>query len=171
LLLVLAAVGLVASFTVHALAWAGVRVPGAMLLGFGLFVVWVPTVLISTRLTRESPRKDFWKAALRGCPRWATRGTMALFAYALVNFASFMFLPRERGQSPSAAEEVRLFSGHLMVFYAVAAAVLYSAVHAVDDRRRCPSGHVNSAQATFCERCGAPVAAVARDPAARSLVR
>lgn len=166
--LVLAAAGLIASFTIHVLAWVGMRVTGAMSLHVGLFIVWIPTVLVSTRLTREHAQKDFWKAALRWCPRWASRGMTLLVGYAVLNFALFLFSSRLRTPTASEAESVRPFSAVWMVFYGAATAVLYSAVHAVDDRLRCPSGHIASPDALFCEKCGA---SVARPPPRRSVVR
>src|SRR5437870_7027920 len=39
------------------------------LLFIGIFVVWLPTVLLLNTLTRDFKQKDLWKAALRGCPR------------------------------------------------------------------------------------------------------
>lgn len=171
-LLIVAVAGLIAAVSIHALAWFGANVPGEVPLFAGLFVVWVPTVLVSMRLTRDYAQKDFWKAALRGCPRWASRATMGLVAYVFLNFGISLFLSPGRGRSASGTEGARMMSAGMLPFYGIAAATLYSAIHAVDDRRRCPRGHVTSPEAEFCDKCGEPVAAVTPGAAAgRSLVR
>src|SRR6266581_5144804 len=40
--------------------------PEPPLLFIGIFVVWLPTVLLLNTLTRDFKQKDLWKAALRG---------------------------------------------------------------------------------------------------------
>ena len=52
---------------------------------------------------------------------------------------------------------VRGFSGHWMIFYAVAFAVLYSALRlpSWQSFRLCPSGHRCGLDARFCDQCGA----------------
>jgi succinate dehydrogenase hydrophobic anchor subunit len=68
---IVAAVGLVLSVTAHIAAYAGFAVPWASApLLLGIFAVWVPAMLASNRLVKDYARKDFWKAALRGCPPW-----------------------------------------------------------------------------------------------------
>jgi hypothetical protein len=152
--LVLGAVGFVLSLVVHILSWAEVVLPESLMaLHIGIFIVWLPTILVATRLTREYKQKDFWKAALRGAPPWTIKLAIGLGTYVFVHFfaSMFLFLP---------VEKFRIASGHWMVFYGLSAAVLYSALHAteVDRRRKCLNGHPASAVARFCELCGAPVA-------------
>jgi hypothetical protein len=68
-----AGVGLVLSILSHLAALLGTQRPlgdQAFWLHMGIFVVWIPTVLVSQRLTSGVDRKDFWNAALRGCPAW-----------------------------------------------------------------------------------------------------
>ncbi len=127
-------------------------------LHIGIFVVWVPTVLVARRLTRGYEQKDLWKAMLRGAPPWVKGATLGLLYYALLNFALFMFL--ERDLPDSELLQFRMFSGHWMAFYGGAAAVLYSATRAdqVDSRRTCLNGHGVSATASYCDECGAPLA-------------
>ena len=58
----------------------------------GLFAVWIPIVILSNRLTQDFKQKDFWKAALRGCPAWMRA---ALWVVIGCVFAVFLF-PRCR---------------------------------------------------------------------------
>jgi hypothetical protein len=54
--------------------------------------------------------------------------------------------------------EYRGFSGHWMIFYYMAAAILYSATRIASlGGPRCPSGHETSPFAKYCDRCGASI--------------
>jgi hypothetical protein len=166
---VLAAIGLALSFVSHGATFFGSRGPlgdHAMLLHMGIFVVWVPTVLISRPLTSEYKRRDFWQAALRGCPPWMKYMVGGFFAYAILNFIIFFVAaPRETGPNLIPVSVVRGFSGHWMAFYSAALAVLYSAGHVSyrDKAGRCLNGHAVGPLAQFCEQCGQPVAELPSD--------
>ena len=144
------------------MALAGVPIPGGKLvwgLHIGIFVVWIPTVLISMQTTRYANRKDFWKIALAGCPAWMRRGFYVLFGYAILNFIVFFATTanqskQQTGDAPPSV--VRGFSGHWMIFYGAAFAVLYSRIHAPQlyRERRCSQGHAVSPTARFCPECG-----------------
>jgi len=161
--MVLAACGLALSIAAHCVALAGVPIPGGKLvwgLHIGIFVVWIPTVLTSMQTTGYTNRKDFWKVALAGCPLWMRRGFYILFGYAILNFVVFMATaanqPKQQqiGDAPPSA--VRGFSGHWIIFYGAAFAVLYSRIHAPElyRDRKCPQGHTSSPTAGFCSECG-----------------
>lgn len=153
----LAGVGLVASAAVHVLAWAGVPIPReAMALHVGIFVVFIPAVLVSHWQARKYPPQR-WDATFRGAPPWVGRGVRWLAGYAIVNFLAFLLILPKDGPSKS-INEFRAFSGHWMIFYAAACGMLYSAMHAseVDERRRCLNGHRMPAGAKFCAECGSP---------------
>jgi hypothetical protein len=159
--MLLAAVGLALSVVAHVMAFAGFEFPGGKLvwtLHIGIFVVWIPTVLVSIRTTRYASRKDFWKVALSGCPPWMRKALYVLFAYAILNFILFMLTttnaPHPAGDAPPSV--VRGFSGHWMIFYAAAFATLYSAIHAprLFRDRKCPNGHAVDPTAHFCPECG-----------------
>lgn len=161
--LVLAVVGLALSLVAHAAALLGLPPPlgtATWELPSDLFVVWVPTVLLGSRLSRDAPRKDFWKAVLRGCPAWMRRLAFGFFAYAVVNFLLFArAAPPQVPGAPTPPVVIRAFSGHWMAFYADAAAVLYSAqaVSRWDPACRCPNGHPVPPAAKECAACGAEV--------------
>jgi hypothetical protein len=113
------------------------------MLHIGIFIVWLPTVLVARNLTADFRSKDFWKAALRACPPWMKYLVYACSGYAILNFIVFMAAgPPKGGSGPMNAAEIRGFSGHWMAFYSAAMAVLYSAAHAKnrDAARRCPMG-------------------------------
>jgi len=160
--IVLAAVGFVLSVAAHISAVAGHPIPGGKAvwaLHIGIFIVWFPTVLVAYRLTRGAKRKDFWKVALAGCPKWMRIALYGIFAYAILNFISFMLVTVKHPQPPGEAppEVVRGFSGHWMVFYSAAFATLYSAsvigYSGLD--RKCPNGHTVAVTAKYCDECGA----------------
>lgn len=145
----LAAIGLVLSIVVHASAIVGIRNPlgsAAWALHGGVFVVWLPVVIVGNRSTRDVKQRDFWKTALRGCPAWMKRMTYVFGVYAIVNFVLFATLARQN--------ELMGASGHWMAFYSVALAVLYSARQLKSDAVRCPVGHPVSPFAKYCEECG-----------------
>jgi hypothetical protein len=155
----LAWVGLALSILSHLAALLGSAGPlgdYAWVLHIGIFVVWLPTVLVAARMSADFENKDTWKAALRGCPRWMRYMTYGFFGYALLNFVVFMITAPKGGSGPMPPAVVRGFSGHWMAFYSAAAAVLYSATH-ISDRdqvRRCANGHAVGPLARFCEQCG-----------------
>jgi hypothetical protein len=78
------------------------------------------------------------------------RGFYLLFAYAFINF----FLNIALGPN-SESDNLRLFSGHWMLFYYAGMAMLYSATRLGSlEPRTCPLGHEVSPFAKFCDECG-----------------
>lgn len=122
-----------------------------------LAVVWVATILVMNRLTRDFKQKDIWRAALRGCPAWAQRLTWVIFGYSWLGF--FVIPVVFGGGMSSNANGARVGSATILSFYTVAAAVLYSALNSdrFDSTRRCLNGHAVQPLAKFCDECGAPV--------------
>ncbi|WP_162999380.1 hypothetical protein [Burkholderia sp. Nafp2/4-1b] len=142
-----ALVGFVISLLVHVTALMGVnlaaRVPDIWLLHIGIFIVFMPFVLVSRKeLGRE---RTLWRLR-KGLPNWvAVVGTM-LFIYAITNF--FLFMLHTEGGNPAVqdgryvllnhgklirelapseftafkANELRGLSGHWLLFYFVSAA-------------------------------------------------
>ena len=160
--MILAGCGLVLSMVAHGMALTGVPIPGGKLvmsLHAGIFVVWLPAVMVAIQTTQFSNRKDFWKVALAGCPVWMRRAAYVLFGYALLNFILF-FTSTSKGTEPKPDDNspsiVRGSSGHWMLFYGAAFAILYSRIHspALYRERKCPKGHPVSPIARFCSECG-----------------
>jgi hypothetical protein len=158
-LAVVAAGGFVVSAAVHLGAWAGLAPPAiAWALHGGIFVVWLPTVLVAQTLTKDFKQREFWTAALRGAPPWVSTALKWLAGYAALNFLLFA-LQTTTGE-PSPAIEARMFSGHWLIFYGAGAATLYSAAQLRDHGERprvCLNGHTVSLSAQYCEQCGSPV--------------
>jgi len=136
----IAVVGLVLSLWVHIGAVMGRRVaPEAYfwMLHVGIFVVWIPAVIVSRRLVANVNRQDFWKIVLKGCPDWMKYAVYGFFGYAIINFLMFMNkTPIGAGGTNPPATVWRGFSGHWMAFYSAALAVMYSATVTVDSSCR-----------------------------------
>jgi hypothetical protein len=163
---VIAVIGLALSLVAHGAAILGLQQPlgnAAWGLHIGIFVVWLPAVVVLCWTTRDFKRKDLWKAALRGCPVWMRWTTYGFFAYAILNFGLFAASAPPGGKLGQGADTppvvFRGFSGHWMAFYSMAAGILYSAmvISRNDPARQCPSGHPVSPSAEFCETCGAKI--------------
>jgi hypothetical protein len=161
---VVAALGLILSIFAHLAAVLGVQGPlgnYVFVLHVGIFVVWIPTVLVFRHLTAGSSRLDVWKVALRGCPEWMKYTVWGFFGYALLNFLVFIANAPPKGSGAVTPTVVRGFSGHWMAFYSAAAAVLFSAANMTEAEwqgRKCVNGHSLGPTAQFCEQCGPPVA-------------
>ena len=123
----------------------------------GIFVVWLPTVLISQSLSKDFPRDQMWKATLRGCPKFMQYILYGLFAYAFINF--LLFSEHSGKHEPVSAATIRGFSGHWLIFYYAAFCILYSyaIVSSRDTQRRCVNGHVLLSSSKYCPECGAHV--------------
>ncbi len=117
----------------------------------GLFVVWFPTVIVVSRMTRFGKQKDLWKIALSGCPSWMRGALYAVVVFGVLSFLYFM-LPGNRENVP----EALLSGGHMLIFYGVAFAVMYSVTHSPEllVARKCAMGHVVSPVDTYCPTCG-----------------
>jgi hypothetical protein len=157
--LVLAVVGFFTILAIHISAFAGVIRPSIIeKFGFvGLFAVWLPAVLVSSRLSKEYKQNDFWRATLRGCPKWMRTALWVIWGYG--SLGTFL-LPLLLGRNvDSYASSIQGVSGFVMAFYATAVCILYSATCAeeFDRNRHCPNGHHVSPVAKFCEECGSPI--------------
>jgi hypothetical protein len=155
------AIGLFLSLWVHLGAVMGRRVAPETffwMLHMGIFIVWLPAVLVAQRLVGNVNRKDLWKVILKDSPDWMRYMVYVFFGYAFVNFMFFVTkAPTGGGGANPPAVVWRGFSGHWMAFYSAALAILYSAARTEDKSLRCANGHVASLNAIYCPRCGQPV--------------
>ncbi|HVP44712.1 MAG TPA: hypothetical protein VMS96_14880 [Terriglobales bacterium] len=159
--LALAAIGLASVVVVHVAALLGATGPFEhclKYLGPGVFIVWLPTVLVMIRLTRDFKQKDVWRAALRGCPQWMRRLQWVIVGYAWVGGFALPIVFGGGMEAP--ANAARSMSAVMLLFYSISVSVLYSATRAdkLDESRRCLNGHRMAPLAKYCEECGAPVA-------------
>jgi len=153
-LALLAFAGFVAAAAVHGAALAGVnvseRIPLVWLLHVGVFVVFIPFILSSRKVVGAKPSLSDVRALI---PGWVFLAGVAVFVYAIVNFA--VFLVSTQGGSPSIeagryvvqnhghfireisraeyaalrTNEIRGFSGHWLVFYFMPFAYFMFAKH------------------------------------------
>lgn len=97
LLMLYAALGLCLSISVHFATFTGFDVmassPLVWLLHVGIFVVWIPVVLLANRAYIDSglwrSKRGNMEAAIRSAPIWMRRLTWAFGMYAAVNFVVF----------------------------------------------------------------------------------
>jgi hypothetical protein len=120
LLAAVAAAGLLASASCHVMGWLNLEPPwgkSVFFLHVGIFVVWIPLVLFANR-TMPKPGRGNFEHLLAELPRWVRYFTGGLFAYALLNFAYFIYCSSQYPKhGVPFSVEVRGFSGHWMLFY------------------------------------------------------
>jgi hypothetical protein len=174
-LVVLAGLGLLASLGAHVAGLLGISLDSRVfVLHGGIFVVWLPTVFLVMRISRNYARPTAsrwmnwnstgapWRALLSGCPAWMRIGVYVVFAYALVNFFVFAVLQSNSNDvEPEVSDMVspavlRGFSGHWLVFYYAAFAVGWSVMMKPQllQLRTCGAGHRVAADDRFCATCG-----------------
>lgn len=156
----LALIGFGASLITHLAGYVGIDRPFGINpwpLHVGVFIVLIPTVIAARHLTKDFLRKDMWKAALRGCPNWMRYLLFAIFGYAILSFFGFIFFSFDSGDNE--ASTIRGFSGHWLIFYFAAYAILhsYSNVSKNDTIRRCQNMHPAEPAEKYCSECGAHV--------------
>jgi hypothetical protein len=129
----------------------------ARYLNWIMMVVLVVSIYSANRICKNYMPKEFWKAALRGCPKWLKYLPGLLVAYAFL----FAMLNGIHGRSglPGSPLMVQVGCAFGMAIYAVSVALLYSALHVqeVNNVRKCPNQHQVPFAAKFCEECGAQV--------------
>jgi hypothetical protein len=116
--------GFFASLYCHLVAWLIPNPPlsrSVFLLHAGIFVAWIPLVILANR-TRPNPARGNLDHLFAVLPGWLRLAAGVLFGYAIVNFLWFLHLtgPYPKGHVPFRIE-VRGFSGHWMLFYGIAA--------------------------------------------------
>jgi ABC-type xylose transport system permease subunit len=158
----LAGLGLVLNLILHIsgflggiyLAYSSQADQVARYLNQGMFIVCVVSIIAANNICRDFKPKEFWTAALRGCPKALKYLPGLLIAYAFL----FAVIHGSSGV-PGSPSMVQLGCAFGMAIYAVSLVLLYSALHVqeVDEARKCPNGHQVPAAAMFCEECGAKV--------------
>jgi hypothetical protein len=154
----LSAIRMVLSVVSHLSALMGRSGPlgdKSWFLHVGIFVVWLPAVIVANSLTKEVPQRDTWKVIFRSCPAWMKYMTYTFFGYAMLNFVVFMVKGSTSGEAVMSPAVVRGFSGHWMAFYSAALSILYAAAsRQTEIPFRCPNGHVVRPLAKYCDQCG-----------------
>ncbi len=155
--MILAGVGVLLCLSFYLLGVTGIYLlpaRGVPIVFGGIFVVWLPTVILMNRLTQDFKQKDIWKAALRGCPAWMRTALWVVIGCVFAVFFLPVLAKRSPGDSP------QIFVLFPIMFYAISFCVMYSLINVgkYDSTRRCLNGHAISPLAKFCEECGAPAA-------------
>ena len=161
----LASLGAIAALYISLASWTGryqkmEEHPVVWLLFVGIFVVWFPTVILMQRLTRGAMKRDSWKLALRSAPEQIRKLVYASFIYCGVIWASSMLTGAWKKRDAK-INEGRYFSAFMLVFYSASIGVSSSVLGMKPEQfdPRCPNGHQVSAEAQFCQVCGAKVPA------------
>lgn len=137
---VVAAVGLALSALAHAAALRGTDGPlgeYTPLLHAGLFVVWIPAVLLTRRrIWKNRSGQNGWQVVFRDCPPWLKYLTYVLLAYAVANLLMFFgTVPKPRPAEARPSRQLDLVSGYWMAFYSMALAMLSAARKALGSSR------------------------------------
>lgn len=152
LLLALAAFGFLVTLALHLLTFSPLDVeplrPLASFAFIGVFVVIVPFILLGSRAEKRDAAA--WSKTMRYAPRWLNAALLVLLLYVAFNF--FTMLNANSSGSPTVkdgkyvltshgavvrvlspseytqavAYDMRLWTGHPLVFYAAACGYLYA---------------------------------------------
>lgn len=111
----LAMAGLLLSVGVHIISLSGRQPFGFLrLLHLGMFVVFLPALLIARKRPGAMRRKDFWKTVTQGAPDGLRYLLYFFLAYAMLNgFLSVWHPPTLRGSNLDPVHEWSLFSSNL----------------------------------------------------------
>jgi hypothetical protein len=133
----LALIGLLLSICVHIEALFS-RQPSSASWGLhvGVFVVFIPAILVAQKRLGTTRGKDFWKAVTKGSPDGVRYMLYFLFAYAFITgLLSFLQSPPGTVPSRDTAPDWRGVSAIWMVFYWASFAILSSALRSSPDNR------------------------------------
>lgn len=126
----------------------------------GIFLVFIPAVLVAQKRVGSTNRKDFWKIVLKGAPDWMKYFLYAVFAYAAaIGIPSWIRAAQQSSGPPhsSGVSDWTFFSVIWMVFYWASFAILYAAIQEERLGPRCVKGHPAPPGANFCSQCGQPI--------------
>ena len=118
----------------------------------GIFVVFLPTISYLQK-HQGALQSGTWKVLLAGAPSWVSPVVKGVWWYAVLNFVLGMV-----GVYDMSSEFWRAASAQAMAFYVTCGAIGLAAVRRdeLGIEWKCHNGHDMSADAKFCEKCGAP---------------
>jgi hypothetical protein len=167
-LIVFAAVGFISSLVLHVLAIAGLQPSGdAWLFGLlfglmsGIFPVFVPAMMMVSKLMYGASKKDAQKLIYSGCPSWMKTADRLFRYYAMLSFVIFLIIPFVSLGWFVSLGPMRAFSilatsyGMLFYFVSLAAAITVYQKGFENLHFRCPNGHIVGYSDSFCSTCGA----------------
>jgi len=120
---IIASMGFMISLLAHVSTLLGVNPEREFLylwiMIIGLFAAWNPTKLITNNLVDEKNIREFWTLAMKNASGWIKLLYIFLTGYASLNLLYFAVLKHE-------TYELRAVTSYSLVFYLVAATVLYA---------------------------------------------
>jgi hypothetical protein len=161
--LALAAIGFLLSVIVHGYALAGLTSPlGGFAWGLhvGLFLVWLPAIVISKYSDHKTGLKRGGKGPFRGCPTWMKYLAYILNLYAFINFFLStnlsLFAIHPAKSQMGIMQTARAFSGGWAAFYYIGFAMLFSAyrLEPWTPCGECANGHRVPIGNPVCSACG-----------------
>jgi hypothetical protein len=154
-LVTLSSLGLFLSILVHIASLLGLSIPpAAFVLQTGMFVVFIPAVLVMKSFVPKRGDIQRLKTALSAAPAWMRYMTYSFVGYAVISFTLSLFNAPSQTGSVVVKE-----SSDWMGFYSAALTMLYSAlqIHRKGIMHKCPNGHKVPFAAEYCEQCGQPI--------------
>ena len=123
-LAIVSGIGFLASVACHVLGWLRINPPGGKRV-FALHVIilalWFVLIFSARNNNSSGQGRRTLGPMLETVPSWLRSGIFILFIYAIAHFAFFIFQTRgKRTDNFPLYVQVRGFSGHWMMFYAVA---------------------------------------------------
>ncbi len=134
---VLSIIGLISGLIVHLISimgkYLGNDYPFVWALHFGVFVVFIPAILSlrnNAKLTSLESKKPYnpvkkFTEYFQYAPKSIKVLIMLFFVYAIINFYLVFAVFGSDGQELSDSQQLRAFSGHWMLFYAVSMGILW----------------------------------------------
>lgn len=130
----------------------------------GIFLVFLPAILVAQKQVGSIQRRDYWNVVLKGAPEWMRYFLYALFVYAFVVGLPDWFRPWTQATRPSSTPhqssvfgDWTVFSAVWMGFYWGSFVILYAAIRQDQLRPRCVNGHLATPGVNFCGECGQPI--------------
>jgi hypothetical protein len=165
---VIALFGFFASLIMHVGALFGVVISREIgILGYGVVLTLISVIIVSSYMASFFPRKNYWRAALRGAenhPKWMKTLAAGIAIYVILNFVYFLLI---RSTTLTAQAErflgLRMVTILLVCSYFMIFSILYSDIKNQEWAcpNKCPKcNHYNSFVAKYCETCGTALNAI-----------
>jgi hypothetical protein len=98
LLAIIAMTGLLMSIACHLMGWLQMDPPwgkSVFILHIGIFVVWLPLVMLANRTMPKGAERNNMKHLLAELPGWVRVACSVLFAYAMLHFVYFIYCAKQ----------------------------------------------------------------------------
>lgn len=117
---------------------------------------WILTIFKMAKHQRQINAYYFYKSVLNNIPKWLRSLLFINVAYSIIHFiVSLPMMPSSNNNELGQAIFLRLFSGHISLFYIVAIVLLTGIENT--PKTSCPNGHLITTDGNFCPDCGARI--------------